>query len=470
MSTSEATWAFALSSRVLSGLLGGSVLAVTLLAHSAAQAANVTGVYGSYGGYWPSASGAINATVPDDSNLLLGFTTSAGTFSTGVNDSALSANSVSFSPQVFRALPVPGVTQPLSTGSNVIGIASHWGGVDQAAAYPGGDVPSNAGRPLSYYLDDGTQGLEMATAVFNIPTANTLRVAINGAGITNAVIGDGVPDIVLTQTGDPAGSETLGFYDASGNLVGTALSVSFGSVASVGRQRWAFYNAGTLGERFAINGTRDLRLLAYDFTDFGITAANAAQIASFRQILSGNADSAFIAYNANSLPVVPPELALAKTASALTAGANGSYTLTLSNQSTLAATSGTITVTDTLPAGITPTTAGGTGWTCSIAAQTVTCTSFASVAAGASAAAITIDVAVSATAPASVTNTAVVSGGGDTACPAQPRCTGTVTSTVVGGGGGGAGGTVAAVPVFGLPGLLLTSLGVGLLGWRRRHR
>lgn len=467
VSTSESTWIFAPSSRGLSGLLGCSVLAVTLLGHGVAQAADVTRVYGSYGGYWVSAAGAINPAAPDDSNLLLGFTTSAGTFSTGVNDSALSTNGVSFSPQVFRALPMPGVTVASSSGANVIGIGSNWGGVDQAAAYPGGEVPGNAGRPLSYYLDDGTQGLELATAVFNIPTANTMQVGINGAGIANTVIGDNVPDIVLTQTGDPAGSETLGFYDASGNLVGTALSVSFGSVASVGRQRWVFYNAGTHASNFGINGTRDLRLLAYDFADFGITAANAAQIVSFRQTLSGNADSAFIAYNANSLPVVQPELALTKTASALAVGAGGSYTLALSNQSTQAATSGAITVTDTLPAGIVPTAAAGTGWTCAIAAQTVTCTFANSVAAGASAAPITIDVAVSASAPASVTNTAVVSGGGDAACPAQPRCTGTVTSPVAGGSDGG---TIAAVPAMGLPALLLTGLGVGLLGWRRSRR
>ena len=69
----------------------------------------------------------------------------------------------------------------------------------------------------------------------------------------------------------------------------------------------------------------------------------------------------------------------------------------------------TVTVTDTLPAGLTPTSASGTGWTCSIAGQNVSCTLPAgNVAPGVSFAAITIDVTASAT-PGSFANTASVS-------------------------------------------------------------
>ena len=55
-------------------------------------------------------------------------------------------------------------------------------------------------------------------------------------------------------------------------------------------------------------------------------------------------------------------------------GSTGSYGLTVSNIGGTA-TSGTTTVTDTLPAGLTPVAASGTGWTCAIVALTVTCTS-----------------------------------------------------------------------------------------------
>src|SRR5438132_1243364 len=93
-------------------------------------------------------------------------------------------------------------------------------------------------------------------------------------------------------------------------------------------------------------------------------------------------------------------------------GSTGTYNLTVSNVGGTA-TSGTSTVTDTLPAGLTPTAASGTGWTCGIVAQTVTCTSTAVVASNGSFPAISITVNVAQSAASSVTNTATVSGGGE---------------------------------------------------------
>jgi uncharacterized repeat protein (TIGR01451 family) len=68
---------------------------------------------------------------------------------------------------------------------------------------------------------------------------------------------------------------------------------------------------------------------------------------------------------------------------------------------------------DTLPTGLTPTSASGTGWSCSIVSQTVSCTDSAVVAGGGSYPAITITAGVSQSAPSTVTNTAVVGGGGE---------------------------------------------------------
>lgn len=92
-------------------------------------------------------------------------------------------------------------------------------------------------------------------------------------------------------------------------------------------------------------------------------------------------------------------------------GGQGTYLIDVTNVGT-ASTAGTITMTDTLPAALTPRTATGDGWSCAVA-QTVTCTRTTALAAGA-ASQISIDVDVSASAPSTVTNTAVVSGGGDT--------------------------------------------------------
>jgi len=96
-----------------------------------------------------------------------------------------------------------------------------------------------------------------------------------------------------------------------------------------------------------------------------------------------------------------------------TRGASASYTLALANVSPLGATAGLVTVNDTLPFGIAPTSATGTGWSCSVSGQTASCTRSDSLAAGASYPSITVNGIVSQAAPATLTNTATVSGGGD---------------------------------------------------------
>jgi uncharacterized repeat protein (TIGR01451 family) len=106
-----------------------------------------------------------------------------------------------------------------------------------------------------------------------------------------------------------------------------------------------------------------------------------------------------------------PDLTIAKSHSgAFVIGSTGSYSIVVSNVSALGATSGTVTMSDTLPTGLTPTSASGTGWTCTLA---VSCTRSDALAPGASYPAITVTASVSASAPSSVTNTATVSGGGE---------------------------------------------------------
>ncbi|HJQ34764.1 MAG TPA: hypothetical protein VJ866_21625 [Pyrinomonadaceae bacterium] len=110
--------------------------------------------------------------------------------------------------------------------------------------------------------------------------------------------------------------------------------------------------------------------------------------------------------------LTPTDLTIAKSHNGnFTRGTTGSYTLTVTNSGGVAS-SGTVTVTDTLPAGLTPSTQTGTGWSCSASGQTVTCTRADALAAGASYPAITLVVSVSQTAASSVTNTGAVSGGG----------------------------------------------------------
>jgi uncharacterized protein (TIGR03437 family) len=90
--------------------------------------------------------------------------------------------------------------------------------------------------------------------------------------------------------------------------------------------------------------------------------------------------------------------------------AGATYTITVSNAG-LAATTGPVSVTDSLPAGLTGTAIGGTGWNCLLA--TLTCARSDALAAAGNYPPILVTVSVAANAPLSVINTATVSGGGD---------------------------------------------------------
>jgi uncharacterized repeat protein (TIGR01451 family) len=109
-----------------------------------------------------------------------------------------------------------------------------------------------------------------------------------------------------------------------------------------------------------------------------------------------------------------PDLTIAKSHSGnFTRGATGTYTITVSNISPDAASSGIVSVSDTLTAGLTPTGASGSGWSCSIASQTATCTRSDSLGAATSYPVINLTVSVAQSAAATLVNTVTVSGGSE---------------------------------------------------------
>jgi Lamin Tail Domain/Immunoglobulin domain/Domain of unknown function DUF11 len=108
------------------------------------------------------------------------------------------------------------------------------------------------------------------------------------------------------------------------------------------------------------------------------------------------------------------------------------------------ASTGTVTLTDSLPSGLTATAISGTGWSTNLGA--LTCTRSDALAGGSGYPPITITVNVSTNAPSSVTNLATVSGGGDanlannsasdlTTINSSGSATNIVISQVYGGGG-----------------------------------
>lgn len=110
--------------------------------------------------------------------------------------------------------------------------------------------------------------------------------------------------------------------------------------------------------------------------------------------------------------VAPPDYAINKShAGNFRVGSPGVYTLQVDGQR--GPNTGPITVTDTLPTGLTYQSATGTGWSCGATGQNVTCTFNGTLAAGADPPAITLTVGVTAAARPSVINTASVSTPGD---------------------------------------------------------
>jgi uncharacterized protein (TIGR03437 family) len=142
--------------------------------------------------------------------------------------------------------------------------------------------------------------------------------------------------------------------------------------------------------------------------------ANLVAVASFR----GDGRAGLAASAGNGLSVIltttpTADLTIAKSHTGnFTQGQIGAtYTLIVSNIGS-AATSSLVTVTDSLPTGLTATALSGPGWSCTTA--TATCTRADALANSNSYPAITVAVNVASNASVSVTNTATVSGGGET--------------------------------------------------------
>ncbi len=105
-------------------------------------------------------------------------------------------------------------------------------------------------------------------------------------------------------------------------------------------------------------------------------------------------------------PAVDLAIVKALTSSSLVAGQEATYSLTVRNKGP--ATASSIKVTDTLPAGLQPLTATGSGWTCALDGTTVTCSTAATLASGTTLPAIVLTVAVAAGARGTITNTGTV--------------------------------------------------------------
>ena len=229
---------------------------------------------------------------------------------------------------------------------------------------------------------------------------------------------DGKADLAVADSGSNDVSILLG--NGSGSF-GAATSYATGTTP-YGLAAADFDDDGKLDLAVANNGSGSVSILAGTGTGAFIptsepaagTAPASIVAADFNRdgkpdvtLAQSGADK--VAFLANTCPA--PDLTAVKTHSgSFTQGSTGkTYTITVTNSGN-AATSGAVTMADLLPAGLTATDLSGTGWTCT--KSTVSCTRSDSLAAGGSYPAITLTVKVATNTAASVTNTAIASGGG----------------------------------------------------------
>lgn len=296
----------------------------------------VTRIYGDLGGFFTSSTSSTNTY--DDSNNLLGFISGGTTFSTSVDDAKLIANGVSYTSARFLAFPMPASISYNST--ELIGIGTNWDGVSQnnsSSDY----IKTFSPIVPSFFVRDGSKGLELATNFFNIKSQ---VITYDAIVINQAVsINDDKPDIIVTQTGAPSSNtDKFKFIDVNGDTVGSELNVVFNGVTVVGGTDWTIYRVnpttGVVSSIFGIDTYRDLRMLSFKLSDFGITTSNFSQISNFVHTISGGTDIAFTAYNSDSVEILfqPTDLEVSNsiiTSDDFCSPTTASFTTTVTNNS-----------------------------------------------------------------------------------------------------------------------------------------
>lgn len=282
---------FRLFSDRFSTLFNAALIAagIALSAPAAAQQ-DVSKVFTTYGGFWSSSVDTISNVKPDDSHMLLGFAYKNKIYSTGVSDSMLKNRSVPFQAASFRSFQLAS-NAIQTTASTKIGIGTKYGGAGNVSPMP-------VTNELTQYLTDGTNGLDLGTALFNLP-GGQMRYKVTNIHADR--IADGIPDVLVTQVGAPPSSstrDTFRFEDSLGNLIGNALPIIMSNISIVGTGNWKFYDPGTpCSYNAGLQGDRPLRMMAFELADFGLNASNIGRISRFVHRVSGESDQAFVAYN-----------------------------------------------------------------------------------------------------------------------------------------------------------------------------
>ena len=252
----------------------------------------------------------------------------------------------------------------------------------------GVDVYANGTNPFSgdggaTWTDDPT--VDMGFITYTLPSYASTGDFVSGLMDANALSPTTTVWSTLAWNAAVPANTTLRYQvAASGNLGGT-----FNFVGPDGTAATFFASGASLAQ---FNGVRFLKTKAFfATTDSSVTPT---------------LNDATVCYNNIALPDLT--VAKAHVGASFTQGQQGAqYTLSVTNGGA-DTTSGTVTVTDTLPAGLTFVSGTGTGWACSATGQAVTCTDAATPIGVGATSVITLNVNVAGTSATSLSNSAAV--------------------------------------------------------------
>ncbi len=337
----------------------------------------------------------------------------------------------------FSATPFVVATNPVGA----VGISQiYGGGGNSGATYENdyielynrsGSAVSLSGWSVQYASASGSTWTKVNLSG-SVPAAHYFLIQCASDGTTGATLP--AADISSTAINLSASKGKIALLSAQTNIPsGTSSPVGIASLVDfVGYGNADAYQGAGAAPTISAT-TADFRL-GGGATDTGNNAADFATGAPNPR-------------NSSSSGIPAPDLAvkLSHSGSFTQGDSNKTYTIVVTNSGSLG-TTGLVTVVDTLPAGLTATALGGSGWTANLGA--LTCTRTDALASAASYPAITVTVSVATNAAANVTNIVTVSGGGDANATNNVANDPTVINPAS--GGAGSGGIIAGWEVSGI--------------------